>query len=148
VETSPEVREKIAPLQEILSFALNCKELVLCGPGEKTPPKQAAVGESIYGRVIVDTELTEELRAEALVREIVRRFQVMRKEMSLEMEERVDAEVCMKTESLELIKRMVDYIKREVRIRNLHLSSTPQFAGFRKEFDLDGEVCVLTLRKI
>jgi isoleucyl-tRNA synthetase len=146
VEAAPDVQEKIKPLLEILSSSLNCKELLLCRPGEKPLPAHHSTSESAYGRVTVDTELTNELKAEALAKEIVRRFQVMRKEMALGMEERVDGEVCL-GESLELVKRMEDYIKQEVRIRNLHFSTAPQLPGFRREFDLDGEKCALCLLK-
>jgi isoleucyl-tRNA synthetase len=148
VEAAPGMQEKIKPFLEILSSALNCKELVLCGPGEKPLPSRRSTSESVYGRVTVDTELTTELKAEALAKEIVRRFQVMRKEMALGMEERVDGEVCLGEESLDLVRRMEDYIKQEARIRTLHFSTAPQLSGFRKEFDLEGEKCVLSLLKL
>jgi len=148
IETSEDILKKITPLQGILSFALNCKELILCRPGERTWPGHHTVVESPYGKVIVDTELTDQLKAEALARDIVRRLQVMRKEMSLGMEERVDAQICLRPESLALAKQMADYIKREVRIRNLYFSERPELVGFRKEFDLDGEKCILIMQKL
>ena len=46
-----------------------------------------------YGTVFVDTEKTPEIAAEALAKEVVRRAQLMRKEMGLRIDEYVDVRI-------------------------------------------------------
>jgi isoleucyl-tRNA synthetase len=92
--------------------------------------------------------------AEALAKEVVRRAQIMRKEMGLNIEDLVDAEIGFENrESLELASSTADYLKREVRIRSLKLGglnevSMPETAGMVKEWNVDGEKIRIALRKI
>ncbi|WP_309491956.1 isoleucine--tRNA ligase [Candidatus Hecatella orcuttiae] len=77
-----------------------------------------------HGRVYVDTAKTPELLAESAAREIVRRAQLMRKDMQLNIEDYVDATLgYASSETLSILKQMEDYIKTEVRIRNLRLKN-------------------------
>lgn len=145
IESEPAILDKIRPLEDILKTMLNCREVVLCRPGEKPLPPKASSCECPEGRVVVDCELSDELKAEALARELVRRLQLMRRELSLKMEERVDAEACVGEESLKLVSLMENYIKQEVRIQNLRLSTSPQWTGVRREFEVEGEKWVLTI---
>lgn len=147
VEVKPEILPLIEPLKNLLKSALNCRELILTTSCDSLPSK-CVVRECEYGRIIMDCELTEDLMAEALAREVVRRFQIMRKELSLEMEERVDAEICSGSESLKLLGKMSEYIKREVRIRNLLLGKSSTLEGYRKEFEIEGEKYSLCIRKL
>jgi isoleucyl-tRNA synthetase len=120
---------------------------------EETPEK-VYVEEFEGGIVFVDTSLTMELLAEALAKEIVRRAQVMRKDMGLKIEDYVDVEIGFeKTESLSLIQRMENYVKNEVRIRNLKLVRIEDFKGFEaegftREWKIEEEKVVISLRLI
>jgi len=117
-------------------------------------PENFLVEEFEGGRVFVDVERTRELMAEALAKEVVRRAQIMRKEMGLNIEDLVDAEIGFESrESLELASSTANYLKREVRIRSLKLGglsdvSMPETEGVIKEWNVDGEKIRIALRKI
>jgi isoleucyl-tRNA synthetase len=103
------------------------------------------------GEVIVDTTPTPELRAERLARELVRRLQMMRKELDLGMEERVDVVVgAAAGESRELLKKQEGYLKREVRIKELVIVPAAEVReeGYAKDWDVMGESFRLLLRRI
>jgi hypothetical protein len=78
----------------------------------------------------------------------------MRKEMGLNIEDLVDAEIGFESrESLELAVSTADYLKREVRIRSLKLGgledlSKPGVESLLKEWDVDGEKIRIMLRRI
>ncbi len=140
----------ISGLEEILKKQVNCKELEVISP--EIPFPEGLVVEKIeVGRVGVDIRITEELKAEGFAREIVRRFQMMRKEMNLGMEERVDAVVGVDEErEFASIVSQQDYIKREVRIRNLKVSRIGEVSeeGYLRDWDVNGVKVRLLLRKI
>ena len=104
-----------------------------------------------FGQIIIDTRLTPELKAECLARELVRRFQTMRKEQDLAMEERVDAMIGTNVdEYLKLLATKQEYILREVRIRNLHILPTAEVGGPGnvKDWNIDGDSFKLLLRRL
>ncbi|KUO41495.1 MAG: isoleucine--tRNA ligase [Hadesarchaea archaeon DG-33-1] len=104
-----------------------------------------------FGQVVIDTSLTPELKAECLARELVRRFQTMRKEQDLAMEERVDAIIGTDVdEYLKLLPTQQEYIVREVRIQNLHVSPTAEVGGpgYIKDWNVDGDSFKLLLRRL
>lgn len=78
-------------------------------------------GEFEGGRVYVDTRLADELIAEGMARDVVRRMQHMRKLLSLDVVEFVDAYIRVTPDTLATLKKFEDYLKQEVRIRNLTL---------------------------
>lgn len=85
-------------------------------------PQGLIRAETPYGDVVIDTEVTPKIETERITRDVVRRLQEMRKEMDLEMEERVDTSIGVRDEkSKEYLRDMVDYIKKEVRVRNLEI---------------------------
>ncbi len=85
-------------------------------------PEELVSAESSYGDVIIDTTVTPELKTERVTRDVVRRMQEMRKEMDLEMEERVNAAIGVESkESKQSLKSKSDYIKQEVRVDNLEI---------------------------
>ena len=131
-----------------VSISLDDVEIV-----EETPEK-VYVEEFDGGRVFVDTELTVELMAEALAKEVVRRAQTMRKEMRLNIEDVVDAEIGFESpESVRLAESMADYLRREVRIRRLKFGglndvSKPSSGAYLREWDIEGEQVKILLVKV
>jgi len=104
-----------------------------------------------FGQVVIDARLTPELKAECLARELVRRFQTMRKEQDLAMEERVDAMIGTDVgEYLKLLAAQQEYIVREVRVRNLQILPTTGVGGpgYIKDWDIDGDRFKLLLRRL
>lgn len=118
---------------------------------EEKPTEGVAFIQTDFGKLLMDTKLTPELEAESMARELVRRLQMMRKEMELGMEERVDVVVGVgKGEDLERLSTQQDYICREVRVRNLRLCLLNDVAGegYLKDWNIDGENFRMLVRRV
>jgi isoleucyl-tRNA synthetase len=136
-------KSQISELRELFRSQLNCKELHIIGPGEAPPiaMEEFRRASTEHGEIWLDARMTPELKSEALAREVVRRMQLMRKEMDLEMEERIDAVIGTNDrEALHMLQNQQEYIKREVRIRNLRLCPLDEApkSGCWKEWNIDG----------
>ncbi len=113
-------------------------------------PEEFVSASTDVGQVIIDTTLTPQVKAERLARELVRRLQMMRKEMDLEMEERVDVVVGTDVgENRELLATQSEYIQREVRVRDLNFGSLgeAQKPGFVKDWEMMGDHFKLLLKR-
>jgi isoleucyl-tRNA synthetase len=118
---------------------------------EENLPNGFVSASTEFGQIIIDARLTPELKAEALARELVRRFQTMRKEQNLMMEERVDAMIGTDVgEYLKLLAKEQEYLAREVRIRNLHILPTAEVSGpgYIKDWNIDGDSFKLLLVRL
>ncbi|MDK2784050.1 MAG: isoleucyl-tRNA synthetase [Thermococcaceae archaeon] len=74
------------------------------------------VGEEFdHGKVFVDKTLTRELMMEGLAREFVRRIQEMRKQLDLDVNDRIMVYIETTDENKGLLQEMLDYIKGETR---------------------------------
>ncbi len=69
--------------------------------------------------VAIDTELDEELIAEGYAREFVNRVQNIRKEIGLDVVDRIDVHVKGDEKLIEYIKRSEDYVKNEILANNI-----------------------------
>lgn len=124
---------------------------VLADEVEFKGPEGFVEAQTNFGRVVIDTRLTPELKGECLARELVRRLQTMRKEQGLAMEERVDVAVGTDVgEYLQLLAGQREYLCREVRIRNLRICPTAEVTapGYLKEWDIDGDRFKLLLSRV
>ncbi len=98
-------------------------------------PDHIIAADFTFGRVYVDISLDEDLEAEGYSREILRRIQDMRRELKLEIEELVDVSIEIDVEKIrKYIERWQDYIKHEVRARNLEFTTAK---GFIKEWEVE-----------
>ena len=73
--------------------------------------------------LILDTDLTPELEAEGFARELVRRIQSMRKELDLDVEDKIKTEI--KTDKEKTLENWIDYIKGETRSEKLSFTTKP-----------------------
>ena len=106
---------------------------------------KALVVETDDMRIFVDMELDRETLLEGLAREVVRRAQVLRKELDLPVDH-VAAELLVYAtgELREAVEKHAEFIKREVRVRELRLVDTvPENA---KKWNIEGNELALVLR--
>ena len=105
------------------------------------------------GTVYVDTTLTPDLEAEGFAREVIRRFQEMRRQLDLLVEDFVDADACIKDAR---ICRMVaeswkDGIKEEIRALTLTIHGEDCTTGTSyslvKEWDVEGVTMTLSISR-
>jgi isoleucyl-tRNA synthetase len=75
--------------------------------------------------LILDTHLTPELEAEGFAREIVRRIQSMRKELDLDVEDRISTEIKVDKDKKTALQKWDDYIKVETRSKKIIFADKP-----------------------
>ncbi|WP_276280304.1 isoleucine--tRNA ligase [Halorussus caseinilyticus] len=100
------------------------------------------------GVVYVDTELTADIESEGYAREVIRRVQEMRKEMDLDIEERVRLELDVADDRVaDLVSERMDLVKEEVRADEVGEVED----GHRKEWEVEGvtmEIAVVPLAEV
>ncbi len=90
--------------------------------------------------------MDESLLHEALARELIRRIQVMRSKLNLQMEERARVRISTKDEELlTAITKMREYIEGETRAEVS--VDQPSGTGLSQEWDIDGKKVVIELAK-
>ncbi|NPA86132.1 MAG: isoleucine--tRNA ligase [bacterium] len=126
---------EINELKEIIARAANVKEVELVRQGE--------------GNYIVkgelDTAIDRDLWLEALAREIIRRVQVMRKELDLPIDAVIELKIWTEDKDLqEAVNKFSDMIARETRAKSLELA-TEKIEG--KEWTIEGKKIVFAVKK-
>ncbi len=115
-------------------------------------PTNIVMAESKQCRVYINTTRTPELLAEALARELVRRAQVMRKEMKLRIEAHVTLIVQpQEEETAKLLDEMRNYVMTEVRAKKFQIVPPGKFAkpsgAYEREWDFEGEIIRIVMVK-
>ncbi len=100
------------------------------------------------GMVFVDTEITDELKAEGYARELIRRVQDMRKEMDLEVEENIKTTVKLSAELKPLFDKWQEYIRTETRSKELEIGAESVVGQFTKEWEIEGETFEIGISKL
>lgn len=95
--------------------------------------------------VVLDTNLTEELKQEGVERELISKIQSMRKEAGFEVVDRIN--VYYQTQSEMIIKAFEEgkELKSVVLADEITLGSKE---GFAKELDVNGDKCIVTVEKV
>jgi len=126
-------------LQNILADELNVKEIV-----EATPDKGEWL-EKTEGElhVALNVEVTEELKKEGYVRELVRAINQIRKEMGLTVNDNVV--IVYQTEDNDLNSIFVAYAEE---LKKSVLASELRQGNGEKEVEIDGKVCLVTIEKM
>jgi isoleucyl-tRNA synthetase len=75
--------------------------------------------------LFLDTTLTSELEAEGFAREIVRRIQSMRKELDLDVEDKISTEIAIDKQRVKALEQWQDYIKGETRSKTIAFVDKP-----------------------
>jgi len=107
-------------------------------------PKGYELSEFENGRVYLYTEITEELKSEAIAREVIRRIQEMRKQANLNVEEYIHSYTQSSFDAE--LKHHEDYIKRETRSKILLFSKQDNFVD--REWDIDGDKFLIGIKKL
>ncbi|KXA92957.1 hypothetical protein AKJ64_01795, partial [candidate division MSBL1 archaeon SCGC-AAA259E17] len=160
--SSIEERIRSMPLEDVRDRAEDRGFIEVSVEGEKVKvglndlslgelPEGLIGAESPLGEIVIDTSVDPELESERLTRDVVRRLQEMRKEMDLEMEERVRVTIVTEEDrSMEHLENQEDYIKREVRVRDLEIGRPDEVEerDYKREWKIDGQVYELSMGQI
>ena len=102
------------------------------------------------GNVFVNTNITPEIRQEAMARELIRRVQDMRKDMDLDVEANIIVSVETSSEFKDLIVPKSELISHEVRANSLIVTDGEECSGesdgYSKEWDIEGEKVIISIK--
>lgn len=119
---------------------------------EPLPPKNYISEEIPGGHIFLLTERGEMLKAEGYARDIIRRIQEMRKEMALQMEDKITVEVFLsepeKMKQALLEKEWKDYMKHETRAEELRFSSDSEVTGYTREWTIAGKTVNIGIKRL
>jgi isoleucyl-tRNA synthetase len=110
-------------------YEITMEDVVL----EEHMPEGWMHSELDLGRVFVNTVLTDDLRSEAMARELIRRIQEMRKELDLKVDDRIATAV--DCDFREIVEKNGDYIANETRSSSFTFAA--QGGGHFKEWAID-----------
>ncbi|MEZ0290563.1 MAG: isoleucine--tRNA ligase [Sulfolobales archaeon] len=117
---------------------------------ETVPREGFVVVSGDIGYAIIDTRIPEEIVAEGFAREIIRRVQVMRKEISLKLVEEIDMNIYVESdESRRYLERTLSYISRETRSREINIvrNAVDVKGDHVREWDIDGERVIIGIKR-
>ena len=126
---SEDTENAIEPLTGLIKEEINVKDVVFSRDKrefqEQINNKNFVSGEIEDGFLLLDTVQTPELIAEGLSREIVRRIQSMRKNLDLEIEDRIITKVSIDSESKKMLEKWKEYIAEETRSKEILFVEQP-----------------------
>lgn len=96
--------------------------------------------------LFVDTTVTAALEAEGLAREIIRRIQSMRKELNLDVEDRIITEIALEIAKRNALVDWQDHIKEETRSKEFTFVDTPR-GTLLKKWEIDELTVNIGIRK-
>ncbi|MEM1961880.1 MAG: isoleucine--tRNA ligase [Sulfolobales archaeon] len=148
IVSNDKVLRSIEPLRDVISRLSNVKTV-------KTAVDALACSESDFESiheegitVCLPRSVDKDLYMEALARELVRRIQVMRKEMGLDVSEFIDVTIDSDSEDiLAALSSLGDYISREVRAVKL-AREPPEEGSYVKTWDIEGFVVKIGVKKL
>ncbi|MBN2603411.1 MAG: isoleucine--tRNA ligase [Candidatus Thermoplasmatota archaeon] len=96
--------------------------------------------------LLLNTELTANLESEGFAREIVRRIQSMRKEMNLEVEDKIVTKIKIDHDKKEALNQWLEYIQGETRSKELSFTDKPS-GQLEKKWDIEGVEVLIAISK-
>jgi isoleucyl-tRNA synthetase len=96
--------------------------------------------------LFLDTRITPELEAEGLARELIRRIQSMRKEMNLDVEDRIATEIALDHTKKTALQNWKDYITEETRSKTVSFVDKPK-GTLQKKWIIDELEVDIGIRK-
>ncbi|APX97699.1 isoleucine--tRNA ligase [Natronorubrum daqingense] len=99
------------------------------------------------GVAYVDASLTDDIESEGYAREVIRRVQEMRKDLELDVEERISLELSIDDDRVaSLVDERMDLVREEVRADEL--GDLEVVTGARKAWDVDGVTMEIALEPV
>jgi isoleucyl-tRNA synthetase len=96
--------------------------------------------------LFLDTTVTPALEAEGLARELIRRIQSMRKEMNLDVEDRIRTEIAVDMEKRKALQNWAGHIQEETRSKTVSFVKTPT-GSMVKQWTIDELIVDIGIQK-
>ena len=110
-------------------------------------PSWLSVRETDFGIVAVDTRITAEEEAEGYAKEVVRRVQHMRKELKLNIEDRIELWLWGDREIVEAARLLEEYVKRETRAVKVSYEVPQEEGVYTKTWEVDDKIISIGIRR-
>ncbi|MCD6324498.1 MAG: class I tRNA ligase family protein, partial [Desulfurococcales archaeon] len=144
---SEEVIKEIKEGADQLKFLVNAKKLIISGE-LPTSTEGFICKETEKFKGCVPSRLDEETLSEALVREVIRRIQVMRNKADLNVDEFINVYINTGDEELlTAINKLIKYLMTEVRARDLIIGDIPE-GIFTMEWDVEGRKVKIGITRV
>jgi len=116
---------------------------------EEKLPENLAGEKGRFAEIYLDLTETKEIAAQSLAKEVIRRIQIMRKEMDLMVSDYIDSEIMLEDEEkAKLLETMREFIKEETRSKELKIIvGRGEAKGYAKDWMIEGEPVKIVLRK-
>jgi isoleucyl-tRNA synthetase len=103
-----------------------------------------------WGYAAITTKVSEELALAGLARELIRRIQVMRKELGLSLMDIINVDIYSEEDNLKAIERVKELIARETRSTSINIKRSQQEVrgALIREWEIDGEIYVIAISKL
>ncbi|RMF90208.1 MAG: isoleucine--tRNA ligase [Methanobacteriota archaeon] len=139
----------VKELEELAKAQANTPEIVVVSSAEAEDlqdPERYEGRDFDHGKVFIDLERTEDIIREGLSREIVRRIQQMRKEMDLDVEAFIEANIEVADPVYAgHIKAKEGYIAAETRAKGLYIKGAHK--PFKRSWDISGKRFIISIGK-
>lgn len=99
-----------------------------------------------FGGIAINKEISEEEEEEGIVRDLVRRIQLMRKLLNLNVTDYITVSIKLPVERSKILDKYMNYIKNEVRAKNIE-SSEEVKGELVRSWDIEGEEYVIGISK-
>jgi len=115
---------------------------------EEVLPENIRKEEGKFADIYLDITETRDLIAISLAREVIRRIQTMRKEMNLQVTDYVSVEIIAPDEEWkDYLESTREFIREETRCQNLEVKLTGMVEGYVKDWEIEGDVVRISVRK-
>ncbi len=138
--TSHEVEDAVNALSPIIARVVNVKEVKTL---EKVPEGKIFKKEFSAGNVCLNAEIDQELYEEAIINEVKRRVQMLRKEEELVEKDKITVFVSSEKEIETIVEKNTDKIKNDVNAESVKIGENKK----SKDFDIDGRIIKIGIQK-
>ncbi len=146
VNTNPQVPAVTDWMQRILGDELNVKEVLEVSNLSESPTLVKTEDNNLSVKVGLETEITEELKNEGFIRELVRNIQSSRKKNGLKQGETIDVELSGSKTLLDIVNSKSEEIQKNVSAKSLTTKDDISEQPF-EEFSINGDRMKLKINK-
>jgi isoleucyl-tRNA synthetase len=111
VSADERIKSALEDCKTVLLSLCNAKEVYVV---TEQPEGDFSKAERDFGLVLVDKKLTEDLKEEALIRELIRKVQEMRKEKNFNVKESISLSLKSDEKTEKILEKYADVLKKEV----------------------------------
>ncbi|MHC1599153.1 MAG: isoleucine--tRNA ligase [Candidatus Methanofastidiosia archaeon] len=121
------------------NFTIDSDDITL----EERVPDGWQASETDFGTVFINTVITDDLRSEAMARELIRRIQEMRKEQNLNVEDMITTYI--DCDFADIVRTQIDHMANETRSDTITLKKGG--GGYFKEWSIDNNIARIWIEK-